>query len=142
MDFKEIGINTRNWVDSAQNRYYWGALVNASLNLWVQWVIWLTLVLFKMMERQIGNTNSKLTQFSCIITYLTLVAESPVDHSPFASLLGPNIRIILRPKYSSQDPVFKYLILISSINVRNQVSQPYRATGNIAVLYISIFKFF
>ena len=33
MDIKEIGINTRNWVDSAQNRYYWRALVNVALNL-------------------------------------------------------------------------------------------------------------
>ena len=31
----EIGINARNWVDSAQARDYWGALVNAELNLWV-----------------------------------------------------------------------------------------------------------
>ena len=34
-DLKEIGINTRNWVDSAQNRDYWRALVNSALNLWV-----------------------------------------------------------------------------------------------------------
>ena len=33
MDLKEIGINTRNWVDSAQDRDYWRALVNAPLNL-------------------------------------------------------------------------------------------------------------
>ena len=33
MDFKYIGINTRNWVDSAQDRNYWRALVNAALNL-------------------------------------------------------------------------------------------------------------
>jgi hypothetical protein len=35
MDLKEIGINTRNWVDSALDRDYWRALVNAALNLWV-----------------------------------------------------------------------------------------------------------
>ena len=33
MDPKEISINTRNWVDSAQDRDYWRALVNAAINL-------------------------------------------------------------------------------------------------------------
>ena len=33
MDLKEIGISRRNWVDSAQHRDYWRALVNAALNL-------------------------------------------------------------------------------------------------------------
>ena len=33
MDLKEIGLNTRNWVDSAQGRDYWRALVNTALNL-------------------------------------------------------------------------------------------------------------
>ena len=33
MDLEEIGINAGNWVDSAQDRYYWRALVNATLNL-------------------------------------------------------------------------------------------------------------
>ena len=35
MDLREIGISTRNWVDSAQDRNYWRALVNAVLNLQV-----------------------------------------------------------------------------------------------------------
>ena len=33
MNVEEIGINAGNWVDSAQNRDYWRALVNAALNL-------------------------------------------------------------------------------------------------------------
>ena len=33
MDLKVIGINARNWVDSAQDRNYWRALVNGALNL-------------------------------------------------------------------------------------------------------------
>ena len=35
MDAKEIGINTGNWINSAQDRDYYTALVNAALNLWV-----------------------------------------------------------------------------------------------------------
>ena len=35
IDLKEIGINMRNWVGSAQDRDYWRDLVNAALNLWV-----------------------------------------------------------------------------------------------------------
>ena len=33
MDLKEMGIDTRNWVDSSQDMDYWRALVNAALNL-------------------------------------------------------------------------------------------------------------
>jgi hypothetical protein len=35
MDLKEIGVNTRNWVGSAEDRDYWRVLVNAALNVWV-----------------------------------------------------------------------------------------------------------
>ena len=33
MDLEEIGINAGNWVDSAQDRNYWGVLVNVALDL-------------------------------------------------------------------------------------------------------------
>ena len=33
MDLEEVGINAGNWVDSALDRDYWNALVNAALNL-------------------------------------------------------------------------------------------------------------
>ena len=33
LDLKEIGINTRNQVDSAQDRDYWRAFVNVALSL-------------------------------------------------------------------------------------------------------------
>ena len=33
MDLEELGISADNWVDSAQDRDYWRALVNAALNL-------------------------------------------------------------------------------------------------------------
>ena len=32
IDLEEIGVNAGNWVDSAQVRNYWRALVNAALN--------------------------------------------------------------------------------------------------------------
>ena len=35
INFKEIGINTRNWVELAEDRNYWRASVNAALNLQV-----------------------------------------------------------------------------------------------------------
>ena len=35
MNLEEICINAGNWVDSAQDRNYWRALVNAALNLQV-----------------------------------------------------------------------------------------------------------
>jgi hypothetical protein len=47
--------------------------------------------------------------------------------------------ISLRPKYSPQHPDLMFsntLTLCSSLNVRDQVSQPYRTTGKIIVLYI------
>ena len=33
MYLEDIGINAENWIDSAQDRNYWRALVNAALNL-------------------------------------------------------------------------------------------------------------
>ena len=39
MDLEEIGINAGNWVDSAQDRNYWRALVNAGLNFWVPYAM-------------------------------------------------------------------------------------------------------
>ena len=33
IDLKEIGINTRSWIDSAQDRDYYSALVNEALSL-------------------------------------------------------------------------------------------------------------
>ena len=39
MDLEEIGISTTNWVDSAQDRDYWRALVNVALNLRVPYAM-------------------------------------------------------------------------------------------------------
>ena len=45
MDFKEIGINTRDCVRPAHNRNYWRALVNTTLNLQVPYAIELGITL-------------------------------------------------------------------------------------------------
>ena len=34
MHFKEIGVNTRNWIDSTQDRDHWREFVNATLKLY------------------------------------------------------------------------------------------------------------
>ena len=39
MDLKEIGVNTRNWVGSTQDRDYWKTLVNVILNLVVPYAM-------------------------------------------------------------------------------------------------------
>ena len=40
MDLKELSINTRNWVDSAQDGNYWRALVNAAfLKSWSKLIL-------------------------------------------------------------------------------------------------------
>ena len=55
-------------------------------------------------------------------------------HSPVtSSLLGPNI--FLNTLFSNA------LSFLSSCNVSDQVSHPYKTTGKIIALYILIFKF-
>ena len=39
MDLRDIGINTRNWVDSTQDRDYWRAFVNATLSFRVPYTM-------------------------------------------------------------------------------------------------------
>jgi hypothetical protein len=35
MGLLEIGLNVVDWIDLAQDRYRWRALVNSVMNLWV-----------------------------------------------------------------------------------------------------------
>ena len=44
MDLKEIGINIRNWVDSAEDRDHWRDLANGALNLRVPQVMDLVII--------------------------------------------------------------------------------------------------
>ena len=68
-DLQEIGINAGNWVDSAQDRDYWRALVNAALDLRVP----------KAME---------LVSYICCSFYIFflwfLLIHSNLSHYPFS----------------------------------------------------------
>jgi hypothetical protein len=63
---------------------------------------------------------------------LLVMQLSPPSVTPF--LCGPNI--LLNTLFSNT------FSLCSSINVRDNVSHPYRTTGKIIVLYILTFTFF
>ena len=47
MDLEEIGINAGNWIDSAQDRDYCRALVNAALDSGMELVIQITFFLLQ-----------------------------------------------------------------------------------------------
>jgi hypothetical protein len=59
-----------------------------------------------------------------------------VQLSPFSHYF-----IHLRSKYSPQHPVLEHPHLSSSLNVRDQVSHPYKTTGRIMVLLEEATKF-
>jgi len=68
-------------------------------------------------------------EYKTFISSLCNLLHSPVT----SSLLGPNI--LLNTLFSNT------LSFLSFGNVSDQVSHPYKTTGKIIVLYISIFKF-
>jgi hypothetical protein len=77
--------------------------------------------------------HSSYTWSRVQVTKLLIIQFSPA--SPVTSLLfGPNT--LLSTLFSNS------LSLCDSLNVRDQVSHPYRTTDKIRVLYISIFMFF
>ena len=68
-------------------------------------------------------------EYKSFSSSLCILLHSPVT----SSLLGPNI--LLNTMFSNT------LGFLSSRNVSDQVSHPYKTTGKIIVLYILIFKF-
>ena len=68
-------------------------------------------------------------EYRSLISSLCNLLHSPVT----SSLLGPNI--LLNTIFANT------LSSLSSLNVNDQVSHPYKTTGKIIVLYILIFKF-
>jgi hypothetical protein len=80
-------------------------------------------------NHQIQN-KCDLAQYSFLNgSSLCSFLQSPVS----SSLFGPNI--LLRTLFSNT------LSLCSSLNLRHQVSHPYRTTGKIIILYVLIFMF-
>ena len=53
---KEIGIITRNWIDSAQDMDYWRTLANAALNLRAPEVMELFKLLLLFMEAVVATS--------------------------------------------------------------------------------------
>ena len=64
MDLEEIGINAGNWVDSAQDRNYWRALVNAGLNLRVPYAM-------ELVSQLVGRLKHLYGIFTVVMTTLT-----------------------------------------------------------------------
>ena len=66
-DLEKIGINMRNWVDSAQGRDYWRALVNAALNLRISSAMELSLIwyLFRQYIHRKYFPNSLINKTLC-----------------------------------------------------------------------------
>ena len=54
MDLEEIGINSGNWVDLAQDTDYWRALVNAALNPRVLEAMELVIFYTKLFHKSFG----------------------------------------------------------------------------------------
>jgi hypothetical protein len=81
-------------------------------------------------------SHSPLYDLSNDIWWWVQIMKLPIlQLSPFSRYFIP-----VRSKYS-QHPVLKNPSLCSSLNVRDQVSHPYKTTRRIMVLYILTFKF-
>ena len=92
MDPEEIGINAGNWVDSAQDRNYWRALVNAALNLrfpqpWSQ-LIEHKHAAFHCMVNSLLNIPLNQTDYNTEInTIIYIVQENGYDPQLIESLI-------------------------------------------------------
>ena len=88
MDLKEIGFNTRDWVDSAQNIDYWRAFVTVKLNLSVPYS--LELVIYLNFQK-IANKTFQLDVFifinlihGCVLLFLDTLSQI---HYPFPCVI-------------------------------------------------------
>ena len=95
MDLEEICINTRNWVDSAQDRDYWRALVNAALNLRAPYAMELVIIveIFIILR-------SKIIIFNTQNYWITMALNMLIDE---ASLEADGSYKIPRNRYSDID---------------------------------------
>ena len=128
MNLKQIGVYTRNWVDPAQGRDYYRALVNAALNFRVQLVMcWLVWNLF-------GNSTfkAKLTRKRPRIQIhpLSIVNVRPPAIARSLRLLTKDFKYLALPsEFFSSGKLFQSFVSVSSCGVLGGVPFTLLITG-------------
>jgi hypothetical protein len=82
MDLEETGIHARNWVDSAQDRDYWRALVNAALNLRVPKVM--ELIRHCQLKKEVTTKMStqNVRNYFHIVDHIPIILGDIADKKP------------------------------------------------------------
>ena len=133
MDPKQIGINTRNWVDSAQDRDYWKTFVNASLKLQVPFVMELVMLFV--------SRSLNLLKRTCISSEFSgrfQLFRSLVSNIFFASQILQNLYY-----FSSYSFYFRHVslndILKIAISSQNFTNPAIFATAEFVQKYVLFF---
>ena len=134
MDREEIGINTRNYVDSARDRDYWRALVNVALNLWVQGAVFFFLLLSLsspvLWRHEEGNFFLPIQlNFRLMILFKSVLSSSICSRTSLVTFSEHFIFSILLQHHISK--LSKYFC---SNFLDPQVSEPYKAMLQILCL--------
>ena len=80
MDLKEIGINTKTWVDSAKDRDYWRAFVNAALNLRIPIAMEIVITLYCILLKGWSLLPNALRPFQGLLCLNLEASTLPRDH--------------------------------------------------------------
>ena len=117
MDLKEIGVNTRNWVNSAQDKGFWRAFVNSSLKVRVPLDMKTSFSIFTEQNGLMPNYNANLYKpeilYICVLSLGTrnispgiLYDELGTYKQTFSIMLLPSILLLIYLFY-----VFIYLLI-------------------------------